>query len=160
MGCLKSSSSILFFSLAPMGHSLLFAVGAWIYSGPPHDGVREGVASQSVSRPLAIWATRSETLNGIAAPLVPHGNDPVRRSGLSDSAFSSFSVLSDYRVDGGRDGFPAEAELGSIPPDTVEDHGELARHCDAGSGQAASSGDLHPPRPQARPTGRARAGTG
>ena len=57
--------------VAPVDHSLLFAVGAW----PPHDGVRRA-RRLNLSRDLRGIATlRVRTLNEIASPIVPHGND-------------------------------------------------------------------------------------
>jgi len=53
----------------PVGHSLLFAVGAW----PPHDGVRR-TRRLNLSRDLrGIAALRLRTLSEIASPIVPTG---------------------------------------------------------------------------------------
>jgi hypothetical protein len=53
----------------PVGHSLLFAVGAW----PPHDGVRRA-RRLNLSRDLrGITALRLQTLSEIASPIVPTG---------------------------------------------------------------------------------------
>jgi hypothetical protein len=53
----------------PVGHTLLFAVGAW----PPHDGVRRA-RRLNLSRDLqGIAALRLRTLNEIASPIVPTG---------------------------------------------------------------------------------------
>ena len=52
-----------------VGHSLLFAVGAW----PPHDGVRKA-RRLNLSRDLrGIAALRLRTLNEITSPIVPTG---------------------------------------------------------------------------------------
>src|SRR3954469_23319097 len=55
--------------VAPVGHSLLFAVGAW----PPHDGVRRA-RRLNLSRDLrGIAALRLWTLSEITSPIVPTG---------------------------------------------------------------------------------------
>ena len=61
-------------SAIPVGHSLLFAVGAW----PPHDGVRRA-RRLNLSRDLrGIAALRLRTLNEIASPIVPTGTTRLR----------------------------------------------------------------------------------
>ena len=66
----------LFLSLQafPVGHSLLFAVGAW----PPHNGVRRA-RRLNLSRDLrGIAALRLRTLNEITSPIVPTGTTRLR----------------------------------------------------------------------------------
>ena len=75
MGLLRSSCSSS--QAIPVGHSLLFAVGAW----PPHDGVRRA-RCLNLSRDLEADAIRFRTLNEITSPIVPTGTTrlrPVRR---------------------------------------------------------------------------------
>src|ERR1700733_12428699 len=55
--------------VAPVDHSLLFAVGAW----PPHDGVRR-TRRLNLSRDLrGITTLRFRTLSEITSPIVPAG---------------------------------------------------------------------------------------
>ena len=72
MGSLRSSYSSFFLpDVAPVDHSLLFAVGA----RPPHDGVRRA-RCLNLSRDLrGITTLRFRTLNEFTSPIVPTGND-------------------------------------------------------------------------------------
>src|ERR1700738_87901 len=56
-------------SVAPVGHWLLFAVGAW----PPHDGVRRARRLNLTRDLRGVAALRLRTLNEIASPIVPTG---------------------------------------------------------------------------------------
>ena len=79
IGVVEVKLLLLFLSgyVAPVGHSLLFAVGA----GPPHDGVRRA-RRLNLFRDLAgIAARRFWTLNEIASPIVPTGTIRLALSG-------------------------------------------------------------------------------
>jgi hypothetical protein len=132
------SQAVPLFHVAPVGHSLLFAVGAW----PPHDGVRR-------ARRLNL----SRDLRGIAA--LPSGSGLSTRSPRPssprerrDSAFvrRKLELLSScgqrHRC------LLAPAELAAISPYTVQDHRQLAcaRH-------ASALGNVHAAGPQGRPFG-------
>ena len=77
-------------SAVPIGHSLLFAVGA----RPPHDGVRK-TRRLNVSRDLrGIAAYRLWILSEIASPIVPTKTTRLRRSG-GDWGSSRHAAVSD-----------------------------------------------------------------
>jgi hypothetical protein len=57
-----------------VGHSLLFAVGAW----PPHDGVRRARRLNLTRDLRGVAALRLRTLNEIASPIVPTGTTRPR----------------------------------------------------------------------------------
>ena len=133
---MRSSCILDIFSLVPMDHSLLSAVGAW----PPHNGVMENKASQSVSRPSGDAEVRDSKRDRLA--LRPHGNDTprfVRR----DSVCASLCCLACWRL--------APAELALIAPHAVHDDSKLASDGNAGLRHAAPLRDVHAPCLERRP---------
>src|ERR1700691_3391618 len=60
--------------VAPVGHSLLFAVGAW----PPHDGIRRARRLNLTRDLRGIAALRFQTRNEITSPIVPTGTTRIR----------------------------------------------------------------------------------
>ena len=127
-----------------MGHSLLFAVGAW----PPHDGVRRAWRP-NLFHGVGDIVAAVETLSGIAAPIVPMGTISAARSEARLSF--SWSSPSGWTSGGGCGRRLAEAEVGIVAPHPVQDDAEFARHRDPGAGHAAAASHLHAPDTQARP---------
>ncbi len=81
--------TLLFAGLAPLGHTLLFAVDA----RPPHDGVRKA-RRLNLFHDFAGFRPQFETLNEIALPIVPKG--PIRII-LSSESFVLCSPFCQFR---------------------------------------------------------------
>src|SRR4051812_23494245 len=119
----------------PVGHSLLFAVGAW----PPHDGVRR-VRRLNLSRDLeALLSSSSGLPTRSPCPSSPRerrGSTLVRRKLelLSSCGRGLYCRLL------------APAEFAAVDPHTVQDDRQLASHRDTGACQAPALGDVHAPR--------------
>jgi transposase len=83
-----------------VGHSLLFAVGAW----PPHDGVRRARRLnlfRDLFRDLrGIAALRLQTLNEITLPIVPTGTTRIRLGQAETGAPLVMRRLQALRPDG------------------------------------------------------------
>jgi len=106
--------------IAPVGHSLLFAVGA----GPPHDGVRKARRPNLVPRPCRLMPAGSGLSTRSSCPSSPPERSEFTRWGevLSVAVLAAPSSLCRLL---------AEPELGLVAPHTMEDHGELAGDRDA-----------------------------
>jgi hypothetical protein len=127
--------------VAPVGHSLFFAIGAW----PPHDGVRR-TRCLNLSRDLEASLPAGSGLSTRS----PRPSSPRERR---DSAFvrRKLELLSScgYR----HCGLFAPTELAAIGPYTVQDYRQLAGDRYACARHAAALGNVHPPSPQSRPFG-------
>jgi len=129
--------------VAPVGHSLLFAVGAW----PPQDGVRR-TRCLNLSRDLEALLPAGSGLSTRS----PRPSSPQERRG---SALVRRKLQCLLRRDRGRCGLLAPAELAAIDPHAVQDHRQLAGNRDAGTCHAPAFGDVHAPGTQRRPFGAA-----
>ena len=120
----------LWIPVVPMGHSLLFAVGAVAAAAWGQDGE----APQSVSRATGRLPRGSRLPTGSPRPSSPRDDEapPVLLAEAADLLVMPWPD----RV------FLAPAEFGIVTPHAMQDHGELAGDRDTGAGL----GDLHAPR--------------
>jgi hypothetical protein len=120
--------------VAPVGHSLLFAVSAW----PPQDGVRR-TRCLNLSRDLEA----SPPTGSGHSTRSPRPSFPQERRG---SALVRRKLKLLLRRDHGRCGcLLAPAELAAIEPHAVQDHCQLAGDCDTGTCHAPAFGNVHAP---------------
>ena len=116
-----------------LGHSLLFAVGAW----PPQDGIRR-TRCLNLSRDLEASLPAGSGLSTRS----PRPSSPQERRGF---ALVGRKLERRLRCDRGRCGLLAPAELAAIDPHTVQDHRQLAGDRDTGTCHAPAFGDVHAP---------------
>jgi hypothetical protein len=123
--------------VAPVGHSLLFAVGAW----PPQDGVRR-TRCLNLSRDLEALLPAGSGLSTRS----PRPSSPQERRG-SALVRRKLELLLRRRSCG----LLAPTELAAIDPHAVQDDRQLAGDRNASARHAAPLRYLHAPGPQRGP---------